>query len=78
MHEEALNPLLIAGLASLVALVTILAIAFCWWVTRLVREHNAAIKAAAEARGAGASDFLWELGQGKPEALEKVQKEIGH
>lgn len=74
MNQTALSPVEIAACVLFGIGIAALAFAFCWWVTKLVREHNE----TKRARGVAIADFFVELRAGRPEALERAQREIGH
>lgn len=74
MNGNPLNPLEIAGFVAIGTLAALAIVALGWWLNRLVREYHE----TKRARGVALSEFFVELRAGKPEALEKAQKEIGH
>lgn len=74
MANDTLTPFVVSGFVALGALIAIALVGLGLWVTKLVREHNE----TKRARGVAIADFFVDLRAGRPEALERAQREIGH
>lgn len=74
MTGDSLTPFAIAGFTALGAFGAIALVGLGLWINRLVRQHNE----TKRARGVAIADFFVELRAGRPEALERAQREIGH